>query len=320
MSGRAYNTTKIEISVEERLKGYPQILSDYYYSMTDNAASTKRAYIRYISDYLDFISGCGYDINNNSVFDKMTLNEINRYVNHIRFIDVNGKTVENKVSIRRTRIAGVKSFYTYLVDSGVITRNPCDKVKLPKLTEDLNVVTMTEDEIKHVKNNICNSGGKWVKRDLVIFTLGCRTGLRVTALCEIDISDIDFTAKKITVVEKGNKKRELFLGNDTIQMIKEWIDERGDIPGCDALFVSNRNGRISARTIERMILKYTKDLNKHITPHKMRSTCGTMLYEKTNNVYLVADQLGHKNIANTMRYTKISEQKKKAAADLLDSV
>ena len=50
----------------------------------------------------------------------------------------------------------------------------------------------------------------------------------------------------------------------------------------------------------------------------MRSTCGTMLYEKTNDVYLVADQLGHKNIANTMRYTKISEQKKRSAAATLD--
>lgn len=319
MSGRLYNSHKTEMNIENRLKKYPTILSDYYYSMTDNTAATKNAYIRYISDYFDFMINNGCVISKDS-FKNITLNEINQYVNHIRFSNVNGKLVENKESIRRARIAAVKSFYSYLLDCGIIDKNPCERVKLPKLSQDINVVSMTEEEINHVKQNIINSKGKWANRDLLIFTLGCRTGLRVTALCEIDISDIDFKNKTISVIEKGNKKRELFLGNDTIKMIKEWIAERGEIPGCDALFVSNRNTRITQRTVERMISKYTADLDKHITPHKMRSTCGTLFYEKTGNVYLVANQLGHKNIANTMRYTKISEQKKREAANLLDSL
>lgn len=320
MSGRIQNTNKIENRIEERLKRYPSILTEYYYSMTDNTATTKNAYIRYISDYFDFLIDNNYDINCVSTFKSITLNEINQYINYIRFTKVNGKLIENKESIRRAKIAGIKSFYTYLVDCGILDKNPCEKVKLPKLTQDINVVSMTEEEINHVKETIIKTGGKWANRDLLIFTLGCRTGLRVTALCEIDIEDIDFRSSKLTVVEKGNKKRELFLGNDTIRMINGWIKQRGDIPGCDALFVSNRNTRITQRTVERMILKYTEDLGKHITPHKMRSTCGTLYYEKTGNVYLVADQLGHRNISNTMRYTKISEQKKRAAADILDTL
>lgn len=320
MSGRLQNTSRIENSIEMKLKQYPRILSDYYYSMTDNTATTKNAYIRYISDYFDFLSENGEDINNMSTYSNIGLSDINQYVNYIRYSKANGKLIENKESIRRTRIAAVKSFYAYLLDCGYIDKNPCDRVKLPKLTQDVNVVSMTEKEIQHVKDNIINSGDKWANRDLLIFTLGCRTGLRVTALCEIDIDDIDFKEKKISVVEKGNKRRELFLGDDTIRMIKGWISERGEIPGCKALFVSNRKTRITQRTVERMILKYTSDLSKHITPHKMRSTCGTNLYEKTGNVYLVANQLGHKNIANTMRYTRISEQKKRDAANMLDSL
>lgn len=320
MSGRLQNTDKIENSIEIKLKRYPKILTDYYYSMTDNTATTKNAYIRYISDYLDFLVENGSDIKDTSVYTRITLTDINQYVNRIRYSKVNGKLVENKESIRRTRISAIKSFYAYLLDCGIIDKNPCDKVKLPKLTQDINVVSMTEKEVQHVKDTIINSGDKWANRDLLIFTLGCRTGLRVTALCEIDINDIDFREKKISVVEKGNKKRELFLGDDTVRMIKEWITERGVIPECDALFISNRKTRITQRTVERIILKYTSDLGKHITPHKMRSTCGTNLYEKTGNVYLVANQLGHKNIANTMRYTRISEQKKRDAANMLDSL
>ena len=320
MSGRIQNTNKIESGIEERLKRYPSILTNYYYSMTDNTATTKNAYVRYISDYFDFLTECGYDINDIEVFKKMSLDDINHYMNHIRFINVNGKLVENKESIRRTRISGIKSFYTYLVDCGIITKNPCDKVKLPKLTQDINVISMTGDEIKKVKEKIRNSNDKWATRDLLIFTLGCRTGLRVTALCELDIDDIDFGMKKITVIEKGNKSRDIQIENDTINLIKKWMKERGDIPGCNALFISNRRDRVSVRTIERMIKKYTGDLDKHITPHKMRATCGTLLYEETNDVYLVANQLGHKNISNTLRYAGISEKKKKTAARILDTL
>ena len=320
MSGRVYNTKKIEMNIEGKLKKYPSILTDYYYSMTDNTAMTKNAYIRYITEYFDFLSDNNYNIYDISVFKNMTLNDINQYINHIRYTNINNAIVENKESIRRTKIAGIKSFYSYMVDCGIIQKNPCEKVRLPKLNQDINVVSMTESEINHVKNTIIKTGGKWAKRDLLIFTLGCRTGLRVTAICEIDISDIDFDNNILTVIEKGNKKRELFIGNDTMNMIKDWIKTRGIIPDCDALFVSNRNTRITQRTIERMILKYTSDIGKHITPHKMRSTCGTLFYEKTGNVYLVANQLGHKNISNTMRYTKISEQKKRDAANLLDCI
>ena len=318
MSGRLQNANKIEISIESRLKNYPKVLTDYYYSMTDNTAKTKDVYIRYISSYFDFLVSKGDDVTDINTFRNMTLNKLNQYVNAIRYSNVNGNLIENKESIRRAKIAAIRSFYSYLLDCGEIEKNPCDRIKLPKLNQDINVVSMTEDEIQHVKETIIKSGGEWVKRDLLLFTLGCRTGLRVTALCEIDINDIDFKENKITVVEKGNKTRDLFLGKDTMRLINDWIKCRGEVKGCDALFISNRRSRISQRTVERLIAKYTEDLDKHITPHKMRSTCGTLFYEKTGNVYLVADQLGHKNIANTMRYTKISEEKKRNAANILD--
>ena len=320
MSGRVQNTNKIEKSIEKRLANYPSILTDYYYSMTDNTAATKNAYIRHISDYLDFLRENNYDIENNDTFREMTITEINKYVSYIRYSKNSGKLVENKESIRRARISAVKSFYDYLVDDGIVNKNLWDKVKLPKLVQDINVVAMNKDEITHVKNEIINSDDKWKTRDLLIFTLGCRTGLRVTALCEIDMRDINFSNNTIAVVEKGNSKKEMIIGDDTMKLIKDWISERGDIPGCDALFVSNRKGRISARTVERMIRKYTASLDKHITPHKMRSTCASMLYDATNDVYLVADQLGHRNIANTLRYTGVSEKKKKKAASLLDQL
>jgi site-specific recombinase XerD len=320
MSGRAQTTKKIENYIERKLNDYPQLLTNYYYSMTNNTAMTKNAYIRYLTEYLDFLKDHRYDITDISTFQGMTLNDLNKFVNHIRYTSVGGELIENKEEIRRAKLAAVRSFYNYLLDCNIVSKNPCDKLKLPKLNHDINVVSMTEEEIHHVKENIKKSNNRWMTRDLLIFTLGCRTGLRVTALCEIDIKDINFNNKTLSVMEKGNKRRDLFLGDNTIALIRDWIKERGEIPQCDALFISDRRSRISQRTVERMILKYTADLDKHITPHKMRATCGTLFYEKTGDVYLVANQLGHKNISNTMRYTNISEKKKKAAAEMLDII
>lgn len=74
------------------------------------------------------------------------------------------------------------------------------------------------------------------------------------------------------------------------------------------------------REIAEIIKRNTINIDKHITPHKMRSTCATNLYEKTNDIYLVQEVLGHKNIANTRRYARMSEEKKKNAADIMDKL
>ena len=69
-----------------------------------------------------------------------------------------------------------------------------------------------------------------------------------------------------------------------------------------------------------MISKYTKDIEKHITPHKLRATCATNLYKKTGDIYMVADQLGHANIATSKIYTEIDNESKLKAANILDNL
>ena len=70
----------------------------------------------------------------------------------------------------------------------------------------------------------------------------------------------------------------------------------------------------------KIISKYTQNIDKHITPHKMRSTGITMTYEKTGDIYIAANLAGHKNIANTRRYAKIDEKAKRKVANLLDVI
>lgn len=319
MSGRLENDYKIENKTKEMLIGMPSFAEDYYYSLSKKTAKTKNAYINYVNAYFQYLKQNGFDIDDINAYTAIKVSDINKYMNFISFNTTGGEIKENGESIIRVRMAAVKSFYKFLYDNDSIPSNPCEKIELPKITKEIAVVAMTKEEVGKVKENISSNGGKTKTQDLLIFTLGCRTGLRATALVEIDISDIDFDDNKIRVIEKGKKERDVYFTDDTKRLMQDWINERGAIPGCDALFVSNRKQRISQKTIGRIIKKYTSGcIEKHITTHKMRSTYATNLYEITGDIYLTANGLGHKNIANTMRYTNVSEIQKKKAAAVLD--
>ena len=108
-----------------------------------------------------------------------------------------------------------------------------------------------------------------------------------------------------------------------IEIIKIWLCDREKLlknDNCEALFISAKQQRIGVNTIRDMLKKYTYNIDKKITPHKLRSTAATNLYDATGDIYLVADVLGHHNIQNTKRYAKVSNSKKEFAADTLSKL
>lgn len=325
MNGRQEHTQKIEERVVRRLKNQPQILKDFYYSMGDKTAATKNVYIGYVIEFLAYATKNGIDCTKGESFAAIKTSDINRYMEkEVRYRTVNGKQVENSVSIRCSKLYGISAFFDFLIDEEYIEHNPCDRVKPPRITEEKEIVYMTPEEIKEVKQNIKNGTGrakKWRTRDSSIVTLGCSTGLRVASISEINLSDIDFTNNSILVREKGNKVRTVYFGDKTRKSIDTWMTDRERILNgvkCDALFVSSRKKRLEPRSIEDVIKKYTKTLDKKITPHKMRSSCATNLYAATGDIYVVQEVLGHKNISNTRKYARMSEERRKQARDVLD--
>jgi site-specific recombinase XerD len=134
------------------------------------------------------------------------------------------------------------------------------------------------------------------------------------------MEDIDFDDRSIVVTEKGNKTRVVFFGENVKRELLYWIRHRREIMGTNdgPLFVSNRKKRISVCAVQDILKKYTAGFDKHITPHKMRSTCATNLYEETHDIYLVQNVLGHSNIANTRRYADMSEEYRRDAASIID--
>ena len=320
MNGRLEKDNKIKERTLKRLKGQPEIISSYYYSMGNKTALTKDNYIRQIISFLKDI-----DFSNNiESLKKMKPSDINRYLDNIG-TDKNG----NKKSDRyiATIYFSISNFFDYLVKDGYIDNNICKKVSPPHFNIETTPTYLTEDEIKQVLNEIEDKGsGRWKSRDKLIFVIGCTTGLRISSISEMNIEDVNLDNGTILVTEKGNKTRECKIGNKVIEMFEEWLLNRNHIINernlktKDAVFITKYDTRMSIHSMEEMIKKYTSFLDKHITPHKLRHTCGTLLFQKEGNIKLVQEVLGHKNIANTMIYTHVSDELKQKAADSMDSI
>lgn len=331
MNGRQEADTKIEQKNIKKLKDQPQIVTEYYYSDLRKTAQTKRVYLNHVCAFLDFLKNT-YHLNVNDVeaLKKIKGAYVNQFlISTQKRITSYGTEVNNSSSSQAVKFFAISNFMNFLSENGYINNNPCDKLSAPSVNMDKDVVALTAQEIKHIKDNIINGVGtenekkrraKWRTRDLAIIELGISTGLRVGAIVSINVSDIDFQSRSFTVVEKGNKTRTVYFSKNVEKTLQTWMRDRENIldgTQCDALFISQLKERMNENTVNRMIQLYTYDLGKKITPHKMRSTCATNLYEQTSDVYLVADVLGHKNLSNTRRYTKQSENRRRQAADIM---
>ena len=328
MSGRREHDTEIFAKIEERIKNYPDLVKGFYRYMRseDFTAMTTRGYIRSIIMYTNWVADTDGSYLDEDYVKTVKKQDIVSFMESTRYRTLaNGEVKENGAGVRATRLSALLKFYDYLIDCEIITQNPCSRVKKPRDNKELVVTYLTETEINRMRRCIIASKGMMRKRDLCILTLGIRTGLRETALAEIDISDIDFEAGEIKVVEKRRLARTVYIGSDTIKIIKEWMADRAKILDgieTEALFISTRRERMNQWSIWYMIKKYAKEagIKKNITPHKMRATCATTTYKKTGDIYLTASVLGHKNLANTKRYTNIDEAKIKDITSKLDKI
>lgn len=310
--------------INKKISSMPKVIKDYYYYLeaADKSYTTIKTYINYIKNFMDYCTNGIYDEN---FYKKVTSSTINEYMSSLRYkVNENGETERIGNSIRATRWSALNTFFIYLKTNQLITSNPMEQTFRPSSKQDKNVVYLDEDEIKKCLDNVRQlATEKFVNRDMCIISLGISVGLRVSAITQINIEDIDFKNNTLQVIEKGNKYRVINFGDNLKQKFIACIEDRNlyypDIK-TNALFISRKRNRISVSAIEDMIEKYTKNIDKPITPHKLRATCATNLYKKTGDIYMVAEQLGHANIATSKIYTQIDHEAKIKAANILDNL
>ena len=324
MTGRLEKEIKELDKIKNKLNTLPTIICDFYYYLeaADKSYTTIKNYINYV---VHFMLYCTNGKNKPTFYKNVTSSTINMYMSSIRFsTNKDGGKIKIGNSIRATRWSALNTFFNYLKTNNLINNNPLDQTFRPSNKKDKKIIYLTEDEIKTCINNIDNEKNyRFKNRDACIVSMGISTGLRVSAITQINLEDIDFQNNIINVIEKGNKYRTIYFGDNLKTKLSLWMNDRekyySDVD-TNALFISRKKNRISVSAVEDLLQKYTHNINKKITPHKLRATCATNLYKKTRDIYLVANQLGHANIATTKIYTDIDNESKLKAVEILDNI
>lgn len=252
---------------------------------------------------------------NPSFFETLTLQDFYSYLSYL------DNEKNDTASTRSRKISAIKSFYKYLYSEiEVINSNVSEKLSNPKISQRQPVyLTLTEterllDTINNEKNDFLRS------RDLAIVFTFLTTGMRLSELVSIDITDI--VNDHFNIIGKGNKERTVYLTDNCLQLIYSYILVRAKYIGdkdIDALFISTRKKRISNRAVQSTIDKYLKkagfDTSIYST-HKLRHTAATLMYKYGNvDIRALKDILGHSNVSTTQIYTHLDDDDLKNAVN-----
>ena len=204
----------------------------------------------------------------------------------------------------------LKSFFNWLAASGHIPSNPAAAIRIRHIERPAPDV-LTDVEKKRLLKAISNTRGKKAFRDFAIVSLFLNTGIRVSELVHLSVDDVNLAEKKITVFAKGGHKGVRFLNARIRREIEVYLKQRRKMPvATRALFVSNQGRRLSVRQVQRSFGEWlaVAGIEKNISVHGLRHTFATSLLERTGNLALVQQSLGHRHISTTTIYAHVPSE------------
>ena len=328
MKEKAYHE-KVNITnavrLREQLALLPKFCREYFVGIEPTTSSrTRLAYAYDLGIFFEYIH------DNNPVYHKMAITEypislldevtaldIEEYLSYLKYYIKNGVEHTNDERGIARKLASLRSLYNYFYKKELIEKNPSVLVSTPKIHEK-NITRLDIDEVALLLDQV-ESGEKLTERqkkyheqtktrDLAMMTLMLGTGIRVSECVGLDIDDIDFKNNGIKIHRKGGAEVVVYFGDEVADALLDYLEERETIEAVEghgnALFLSMQKKRIQVRSVENLVKKYSRLVTtvKNITPHKLRSTYGTTLYQETGDIYLVADVLGHKDVNTTRRH------------------
>ena len=322
MSGRIEKEAQARKEMEARLATLPDIITIFYnwLDARERSYTTMYNYVIHVTEFMNFIAGDGEIADD--FYKHVTDVDIERYMVFIRRRIVNGKEVENGECNRAAKWSAINTFFKFLSQKKYIDNNPMTLTERPRIRKKNEVVYMTKEEIESVFSRIIKESRPMLKnRDYCIVALGLGTGLRVSAIVNINMEDIDFATNTIKVIEKGRKIRNIVFADSLRSLLLVWIKDRElyfDGESTGPLFLSQFKTRMSVDGVEGLVKKYTSHLSKKITPHKLRSSAAMNLHGMGVDILTIAAILGHENVTTTQRYTRAYDESIKNAIDALD--
>lgn len=257
------------------------------------------------------------------------LEYLSYYIRTDRDDPIGGKEMHNDAKGKSRKLAAVRMLFKYFYKKKQIAADPAALVDTPKIREKA-IIRLDVDETANFLDAV-ESGAKLTprqqtlhektkKRDLAMMTLLLGTGMRVSECVGINLKDLDFANNAVKVTRKGGDEVFLYFGEEVRETLEDYLEEREHAVTKEenepALFLSGQGRRINVRSVQNIVKKYAAGVTlKKITPHKLRSTFGTNLYQETGDIYLVADVLGHADVNTTRKhYAEIEDGRRRMAA------
>ena len=265
-----------------------------------------------------------------SLLDRISRIDIEEYLEYMSLYQKDGREITNEERGKSRKLATLRSFYNYFYQSEMISSNPASLVSMPKLHEK-EIIRLEPNEVSILLDQV-EDGTRLTKkeleyhkktkiRDVALLTLLLGTGIRVSECVGLDLQDVNFDVCGIKVRRKGGYEAVVYFGDEVETALLDYLEERDRVIPMEghenALFLSLQNRRITVRAVENLVKKYASRVTtlKKITPHKLRSTYGTSLYQETGDIYLVADVLGHKDVNTTRKhYAAQQDERRRRAA------
>ena len=307
------------------LKDNPPFLNEFLEYLT-GILNTVKEYNYDLSHFLKFIM-YHFKLDNNdnikeidihnmdfSVIKRITLNDIHSFLYYL------ADNFHSKPTTRARKAASIRVFFNYLTQKAKLLEvNPAQGLETPKIGKRLPKY-LTLEQSKKLLEATKNTSDEYKERDYAIITLFLNCGMRLSELVGINIKDINFSDKKLTVIGKGDKERTIYLNPACIAAINEYLKVRPHdgvkYNSRDALFLSKRKERISNRMVQeivkRELAKAGLDINKY-SVHKLRHTAATLMYQNGVDIRALQVLLGHESISTTEIYTHVDNMQIKDA-------
>lgn len=345
LSYRAQVDAKRMNRLRQLEKELPLVCTDFFRSIAQTTSTlTRLAYaydFRLFFQYLTAENPLFADIEprlfGDAELSKIQMRDIDGYQDYLTQYYVNNESsadsrlVQNhELGIMR-KLCSLRSLFEYLFKNGHIQANIATLVTLPKLHEKP-ILRLEPDEMQKLLDTVATGEGltkrqqallKFTRtRDTAMLLLFLGTGIRVSECVGLNLEDIDLDANAFLVTRKGGDQSILYFPSPVADALQDYLQQRQEIQPLegheDALFLSLQKRRITQRAVQNLVKKYAQvaaPLKKRISPHKLRSTFGTNLYQETGDIYLVADVLGHADVNTTRKhYAAMTDAHKREAA------
>ncbi|MBC8419771.1 MAG: tyrosine recombinase XerC [Proteobacteria bacterium] len=270
---------------------------------------TVRNYRNDLKQFSEFLTSKGYSSHKESkddfrveAIDALT---IRRYVG-----DLYGRL--RRTSIAR-KLSAVRSLFLFLEKQGLVKGNPAADIATPKLEKYVPTYLPVDDVFRLLERP--DREKPLGLRDLAILEVLYSCGIRVGELEGLNISSVDFDERLVKVIGKGNRERVVPIGRQALLAVRNYLDaihqirrKKGGVSQDSPLFINFQGGRLSARSVGRIIKKYVKEtgLTSEISPHSIRHTFATHLLDGGADLRSVQELLGHASLTSTQKYTHVS--------------